>query len=179
MFMAMLILQRCNYFTSISIARSFNDFNYSLWRIISRSSQSHMVYIIGVPKNLVQFIGKHLCWSVFFNKLQAWGMQLYQKRDCITGVFLWILWNFFRNTFFTEKSQGDCFCIFFFFFWSSIKKCFFISLSGYFERLCFFICWYLIHGVITAICFWQYIFIVRTGARFKVIFKTTCLLWVK
>ena len=91
MFMAMLILQRCNYFTSISIARSFNDFNYWLLHIISRSSQSHMFYKIGFLKNFVQFIRKHLCWTVFFNKLHAWGMQLYQKRDSGTGVFLWIL----------------------------------------------------------------------------------------
>ena len=117
--MTMSILQRCNYFTSISIARSFNDFNYSLLRIISRSSQSHMVYIIGVPKNLVQFIGKHLCWSVFFNKLQAWGKQLYQKRDFGTGVFLWILWNFFRNTFFTEVFKTTCLL------WVRGKNCFF------------------------------------------------------
>ena len=27
----------------------------------------------------------------FLGKLQAWGLQLYKKRDSVTGVFLWIL----------------------------------------------------------------------------------------
>ena len=66
-FMDMLIFQRCSYFKSISIGRSFNDFNYSLLLcIISRSSQSHMVYKIGILKNFIKSRGKHLCWSVFF-----------------------------------------------------------------------------------------------------------------
>ena len=30
----------------------------------------------------------------FLIKLQAWGLQLYQKRGSGTSVFLWILWNF-------------------------------------------------------------------------------------
>ena len=30
----------------------------------------------------------------FLIKLQAWGLQLYRKRDSDTGVFLWILRNF-------------------------------------------------------------------------------------
>ena len=64
--MAMLMFQRFIYFTSISIARSSNHFNYLL-----------------------------LC--IHFQKqptAHAWGMQLCQKRDSGSGVFLWILWNF-------------------------------------------------------------------------------------
>ena len=72
---------------------------------------SHGTHGTGVLTNCAKFIGKHLCWSVFLNKFQAWAMQLYQKRDSDTGVFLWILWNSFKNTFSTEKSQRDCFCI--------------------------------------------------------------------
>ena len=30
---------------------------------------------------------------LIFNKLQAWGLQLYEKRDTATDVFLLILWN--------------------------------------------------------------------------------------
>ena len=30
-------------------------------------------------------------------KLQAWGLQLYWKRDSGTGVFLWILRNFYEH----------------------------------------------------------------------------------
>ena len=45
-------------------------------------------------KNFTKFIGKHLCKSLFFIKLQALGLQLYEKRDSGTDVFLWFLWNF-------------------------------------------------------------------------------------
>ena len=31
----------------------------------------------GVLKNFVKFTGKHLCQSLFFNKVAAWGLQLY------------------------------------------------------------------------------------------------------
>ena len=31
----------------------------------------------GVLRNFSKFIGKHLCWSVFLMKLQAWGLQRY------------------------------------------------------------------------------------------------------
>ena len=30
----------------------------------------------GVLKNFIKFTGKHLCHSLFFNKLQAWDLQL-------------------------------------------------------------------------------------------------------
>ena len=40
-----------------------------------------------------KFIGKHLCQSLFYNKVADPGLQLYQKRDSSTCVFLWILWN--------------------------------------------------------------------------------------
>ena len=39
-----------------------------------------------VPRNLPEFTGKRLCQSLFFNKVA--GLQLYQKGDSDTGVFL-------------------------------------------------------------------------------------------
>ena len=45
----------------------------------------------GIPRNFAKFTGKHLCWSLFFNKVAGWDPQLYSKRGCSTGVFLWIL----------------------------------------------------------------------------------------
>ena len=35
--------------------------------------------------------------SLIFNKLQAWGLQLYEKRDSETGIFLVILSNVQEN----------------------------------------------------------------------------------
>ena len=38
---------------------------------------------------------KNVCFGVsFLIKFQAWGLQLYLKRNYSTGVFLWILQNF-------------------------------------------------------------------------------------
>ena len=31
----------------------------------------------GVLRNLAKFTGKQMCEGLFFNKLRAWGMQLY------------------------------------------------------------------------------------------------------
>ena len=45
----------------------------------------------------------------FLIKLQASGLQLYWKRDSSTGVFLWILWNFYDQLF-LQNSSGGCFC---------------------------------------------------------------------
>ena len=43
----------------------------------SRSSRSRMFFKIGVPKNLANFTGKPLCWSLFFNKVAGLGLQLH------------------------------------------------------------------------------------------------------
>ena len=45
-FLALCLWLYANFNASISIARSFNDFNYLLLCIISRNSQSHMFYKI-------------------------------------------------------------------------------------------------------------------------------------
>ena len=36
-----------------------------------RSSRSQMFFKIGVLKNFAMFTGKHLCWSLFLIKMQA------------------------------------------------------------------------------------------------------------
>ena len=41
---------------------------------------------VSVLKNLAKFIGKHLCQSLFFNKVA--GLGLYYIRVSDTGVFL-------------------------------------------------------------------------------------------
>ena len=45
----------------------------------------------------------------FLIKLQASALQLYWKRDSSTGVFLWILWDFYDQLF-LQNSSGGCFC---------------------------------------------------------------------
>ena len=57
------------------------------------------VFCKKVLKNFTKFTGKHLCWSLFFIKLEAGALQFYLKRDSGTSVFLWTLWNFFKKLF--------------------------------------------------------------------------------
>ena len=59
---------------------------------ILQKQTPEVFYKKGVVRNFTKFTRKHLCQSLFFNKVA--GLQLYLKRDSATGVFLWILWNF-------------------------------------------------------------------------------------
>ena len=56
-----------------------------------------MFYKKAVLKNFALFKGKHLCWSLFWIKLQAFRTATLFKRDFNTGVFLRILRNFLKT----------------------------------------------------------------------------------
>ena len=43
----------------------------------------------GVLKNFANLTEKHLCWSLFLIKMEAWGPATLLKRDSNTDVFLW------------------------------------------------------------------------------------------
>ena len=57
-----------------------------------------MVLKIGIFKNFTNFIEKHLCWSLFLINLQAWGLQIYQKKTP-TQVLSIETCESFKNTF--------------------------------------------------------------------------------
>ena len=65
---------------------------------------------IGVLKNFAIFTGKHLCWSLFFNKVLQLKSATLLKGDSNAGVLLWILWNFSKHLFW-RTSANDCFCL--------------------------------------------------------------------
>ena len=50
----------------------------------------------GVLSNFAKFLGKHLCQSLFCNKMQASASA---KRDSGAGVFMWIFVKFLRTPF--------------------------------------------------------------------------------
>ena len=54
----------------------------------NRSSRPEVFCKKGVLRNSAKFTGKHLCQSLFFNKVAG---------DSDTGVFLWILRNFYEH----------------------------------------------------------------------------------
>ena len=74
----------------------------SICRRILRSSRPEVFYKKGDLWNFVKFTAKHLCWSLFFNKVAGAGLQLYLKIDSTTGVLLWIL-QISQKTFFIEN----------------------------------------------------------------------------
>ena len=85
---------------------------FFLWLLTISKGSSHQRCSVkkGVLENFAKFTGKHQCQSLFFNKVAgASGLQLYEKRDSGTGVFLLIrnllsfflfIWaNFFLYTY--------------------------------------------------------------------------------
>ena len=55
----------------------------------------------GVLKNFTKFTGKHLCQSLFFNKVAGLRPATLLKRDSGADVFLWILGNFIEHLWMT------------------------------------------------------------------------------
>ena len=72
---------------------------HSFALLSNRSSRLQMFYKIGVHKIFAISTGKHLCWSFYLIKLQSFRPATLLKRDCYTGVFLWIF-KHFKNIFF-------------------------------------------------------------------------------
>ena len=69
---------------------------------ISRSSGPEVFCKRGVLRNLVKFTGKHLRQSLFLIKLQAWGLQLWQKKRLWLRCFPVNFAKFLRTHFLTE-----------------------------------------------------------------------------
>ena len=55
----------------------------------------------GVFKNFANFTGKHLCWSLFLEKLQVFRSAILLERDSNTG-FSCEIYEIFKNTYFEE-----------------------------------------------------------------------------
>ena len=60
------------------------------------NSRSQMFFKIGVFMNFSIFTGKHLCWSLFLIKLQAF------KKETPAQVFSCEYCEIFKNTFFNR-----------------------------------------------------------------------------
>ena len=80
-------------------------------RVIVSDSLNHRVKVClqrcsfkkGVLRNFAKFTGKHLCQSLFFNKVA--GLRpatLLEKKETLAQVFSWEFYEIYKNTFFTE-----------------------------------------------------------------------------
>ena len=71
---------------TVETGKNCNSSKRTLEGSLSRSSHRRCSVKKGVLKNVASFTGKHLCWSLFFIKLQVFRPLL--KRDSNTGAFL-------------------------------------------------------------------------------------------
>ena len=83
---------------------------WGTWKCLFGSSNRRCSIKKHVLKNLENFTGKHVCWSLFSIKLRAFRPATSLKRDSNTGVFLRILRNVLKNLFW-RTSANDCICI--------------------------------------------------------------------
>ena len=84
-------------------------FLINLWtpsKTYFRSSYPEVFCEKGALRNFVKFTGKHPCKSLFFNKVAGLRpVTLFKKGSC-TGVFLWILRNFWEHLFLQDTFDG-------------------------------------------------------------------------
>ena len=73
----------------------------SLHSMMNRGSRWQMFFKISVLKNFAIFAGKHLCWSLFLEKLQTWRSATLLKKTPIQ-MFSCEYCGIFKNTFFIE-----------------------------------------------------------------------------
>ena len=110
------------------INRSFiNDISYSVLCIHLNKQPIACVLSYMFYKRFAKFVGKHLCWSLFFSKLQAWSMQ-FMTTETPTQVRACEYNEIFKNTFFLQKSliaSAHLCRLFSIDLLTSTKKCFF------------------------------------------------------
>ena len=79
---------------------------------MTRCSRLQIFFKIGVLKNFTKFSGKHLCWSLFLIKLQAFRRATLLKRDFQHRCFSCEVWEYFKNAFFYISSSNTSGCYF-------------------------------------------------------------------
>ena len=96
-----------------------------------RSSRSDVFCEKGVLRNFAEFTGKHLCHSLFFNKV-AGGACNFIKKETLAQMFSCEFCEISKNTFFTEHLR-----------WLLLEKCLFCNVTekSYFSR--FFLVFFL------------------------------------
>ena len=89
-----------------------------------QSIRSQMFFKVGVLKNFANFTGKHLCWSLFLIKLQAWrhGTQPTQLFPMKFAKFFWTF--FYRTSAVAASGNWKTFhCLSIFYYHHDLAKC--------------------------------------------------------
>ena len=84
------------------ILYSFLSYRYAKNTIAVQKQPPKVFCKKGVLKNFANITRKHLCQSLFFNKVAGLSLQHYQKRDSDTGFFPVNLAKILRTSFFIE-----------------------------------------------------------------------------
>ena len=82
--------------------------HYRSYKNFDGSSRQEVFCKKGILRNFAKFPGKHLCQSLFFNKVAGLRPATLLKRDSGTGVFLSTLRNFYDHLF-LQNTSGGCF----------------------------------------------------------------------
>ena len=120
----------------------------------SRSRRSDIFYKRGVLKNFAKFIGKHLCWKTSF--------LINCRVEASNTIFIWLrcfslnIMEFLRTPS-IQKNLRETVSAFLFKLFSTYLLIF-LAHFWFSTRNRFLVCWFFIHWVISAICFWQYVF---------------------
>ena len=76
----------------------YYNFYFALFRntMSGNAKSNHRRFSVrrSVLINFAKFTGKHLCQSLFFNKVAGHPATLLKTRDSGTSIFLWVLRNF-------------------------------------------------------------------------------------
>ena len=94
-------------------SRHEGEFEHVLWEhysstTLERSSHERCSVRKGVLRNLAKFTGKHLCQSLFFNKVA--GLTRKETEETLGQVFSCEFCEISKNTFNFRIPLGDCFC---------------------------------------------------------------------
>ena len=92
-------------FRGIKKSRTWNGSTMLLTKC--KISHSQAFFKIGSLENFEIFTVIKLRWNLLIIKMQAWRPET--KKDSNTGVFLWILWNFWEHLF-LQNTSGGCLC---------------------------------------------------------------------
>ena len=90
----------------LKFGANWNEINTKIWlhagnleqNIWNKQKQPPKVfYEKGVLRHFAKLTGKHLCQSLFFNKVASWGLQFYWKKrlwhECFPGIDMLSLLN--------------------------------------------------------------------------------------
>ena len=76
-----------------------------------QKQQPEVSYKKGVLKNFLNFTGKYLCQSLFFNNIAGLGVCNFIKNEVLERAFSCEIYEILKNTFLYRTPLGDCFWI--------------------------------------------------------------------